>query len=54
MLALGDYLGKLTYELDDDDYITTFASGGPKNSAYQTKNDKTTCKVRVITKVLSI
>nr|DAC81407.1 TPA_asm: PolB-C [Rhodactis coral adintovirus] len=46
---LGDYLGELTNELDDDDYITTFVSGGPKNYAYQTKNGKTTCKVRGFT-----
>ena len=31
MPAIRDYLGKLTNELDDDDYITTFVSGGPKN-----------------------
>ena len=49
MPALGDYLRELTNELDDDDYITTFASGGPKNYAYQTKNGKTTCKVRRFT-----
>ena len=46
MPALGDYLGELTNELDGDGYITTFVSGGPKNYAYQTKNGKTTCKVR--------
>ena len=46
---LGDYLGELTNELDDDDYITTFVSGGPKNYAYQTKNGKTICKVRGFT-----
>ena len=49
MPALGDYLGELTNELDDNDYITTFVSGGPKNYAYQTKNGKTTCKVRGFT-----
>ena len=36
---LGDYLGDLTDELDGD-YITTFISGGPKNYAYVTNNDK--------------
>ena len=46
---LGDYLGELTNELDDEDYITTFVSGGPKNYAYQTKNGKTICKVRGFT-----
>ena len=33
MPALGDYLGELTNELDDDDYITTFLSSSPKNYA---------------------
>ena len=46
---LGDYLGELTNELDDDDYITTFVSGGPKNYSYQTKNGKSVCKVRGFT-----
>ena len=46
---LGDYLGELTNELDDDDYITTFVSGGPKNYSYRTKNGKTVCKVRGFT-----
>ena len=49
MQALGDYLGELTNELDDDNYITTFVSGGPKNYTYQTRNAKTTCKVRGFT-----
>ena len=43
MPPLGDYLGELTSELDDDDHIATFVSGGPKNYAYQTKNGKTVC-----------
>ena len=46
---MGDYLGELTDELDDDDCITTFVSGGPKNYSYQTKNGKTVCKVRGFT-----
>ena len=49
MPPLGDYLGELTSELDDDDHITSFVSGGPKNYAYQTKNGKTVCKVRGFT-----
>ena len=49
MPVLGDYLGELANELDDDDYITTFVSGSPKNYAYQTKNGKTTGKVRGFT-----
>ena len=40
---------ELTNELKGDDYITTFVSGGPKNNAYQTKNEKTVCKVRGFT-----
>ena len=45
---LGDYLGDLTDELDGD-YITSFMSGGPKNYAYVTNNDKRIMKVRGIT-----
>ena len=45
---LGDYLGDLTDELDGD-YITTFVSGGPKNYAYVTNNDKRITKIRGIT-----
>ena len=45
---LGDYLGDLTDELDGD-YITEFMSGGPKNYAYMTNNDKRVMKVRGIT-----
>ena len=46
--ALGDYLGDLTDELDGD-YITEFMSGGPKNYAYVTNNDKRVTKIRGIT-----
>ena len=46
---LGNYLGDLTSELDDGDYITSFVSGGPKNYAYRTKNGKTDTKIRGIT-----
>ena len=46
---LGDYLGELTNELDEGDYITTFATGGPKNYTYQTMNGKTVCKVKGFT-----
>jgi hypothetical protein len=44
----GSYLGELTDELDGA-HITTFVSGGPKNYAYETRTDKTVCKVRGIT-----
>ena len=43
---LGDYLGEFTSELDADDYIVEFVSGGPKNYGYITKKDKVECKVR--------
>ena len=44
--VLGNYLGEFTSELDHDDYITEFVSGGPKNYGYQTKKGKIECKVR--------
>jgi len=37
---LGDYLGEFTSELEDDDYIEEFVSGGPKNYGYKTKKGK--------------
>ena len=43
---LGDYLGDFTSELDADDYVVEFVSGGPKNYGYQTKKGKVECKVR--------
>ena len=43
---LGDYLGELTNELDNDDFIVEFISAGPKNYAYRTNSGKETCKVR--------
>ena len=43
---LGDYLGDFTSELDKDDYILEFVSGGPKNYGYQTQNGHVECKVR--------
>ena len=47
-IETGDYLGDLKDELGGD-YIVEFASGGPKNYAYQTAADKTECKVRGFT-----
>ena len=44
--VLGDYLGEFTSELDADDYIEEFVSGGPKNYGYVTKKGKVECKVR--------
>jgi len=44
--VLGDYLGDFTSELDPDDFIVEFVSGGPKNYGYQTQNGHVECKVR--------
>ena len=44
--VLGDYLGEFTKELEDDDYIEEFVSGGPKNYGYKTKKGKVECEVR--------
>ena len=49
-IALGDFLGDMTNELEEDEgYITEFVSGGPKNYAYKTSGGKVTCKVRGFT-----
>jgi len=44
--VLGSYLGEFTSELDPDDHIVEFVSGGPKNYGYQTKVGHVECKVR--------
>ena len=44
--VLGDYLGDFTSDMDADDYIVEFVSGGPKNYGYRTKKGKVECKVR--------
>ena len=44
--TLGSYLGDFTSELDDDEYIQEFVSGGPKNYGYATNKGKVECKVR--------
>ena len=43
---LGDYLGDFKNELESDDVIVEFCSGGPKNYGYQTRAGQTVCKVR--------
>ena len=45
---LGDYLGDFKNELKEGDTIVEFASGGPKNYGYQTRQGKQECKVRGI------
>lgn len=43
---VGSFLGQLTSELDPDEYITEFVSGGPNNYAYRTTKGKKVCKIR--------
>ena len=43
-IPLGDYLGEMTNELDDDDSITEFNSAGPKNYGNKTHQGKAFCK----------
>ena len=43
-IAIGDFLGDMTDELDGD-VITEFVSGGAKNYGYQTRGGKVVCKV---------
>jgi hypothetical protein len=43
---LGDYLGMLTSELDDDDFITEFVSGDPKCYAYKLASGSTECAIK--------
>ena len=42
--VLGDYLGNFTSELDPDDYIEEFVSGGPKNYGYKPNRAKSNAK----------
>ena len=46
MPQLGEFLGDFTNELDSDEYITEFASGGPKNYCYKTNSGYTDCTVK--------
>jgi hypothetical protein len=48
-LKLGNFLGDLTDELESDDWIVDFVSGGPKNYAYRTCKGKTVVKVKGFT-----
>jgi hypothetical protein len=45
----GNFLGDLTSELGEGDYITKFCSTGPKSYAYVTKSNKSVCHVKGIT-----
>ena len=43
-IPLGDYLGDMTNELDDDDFITEFTSAGPKITATRPTRVKSAAK----------
>ena len=34
-IPIGDYLGEMANELDDDDFIVEFTTAGPKNYSYK-------------------
>ena len=40
IIPLGDFLGEMTNELDEEDHIIDFTSAGPKNYGYKTKLGK--------------
>ena len=48
-IPIGDFLGDMTNELDGEDHIVEFVSGGAKNYGYTTKEGKVECKVRGFT-----
>ena len=48
-IPVGDFLGDMTNELDGEDHIVEFVSGGAKNYGYLTKGGKKECKVRGFT-----
>jgi len=43
---LGDFLGMLTNEIKENDYITEFCSGGPKCYAYKLASGSTDCIIK--------
>ena len=43
---LGNHLGEFPNELNDNDWIVTFVSAGPKNYTYKTHHGKTCCKLK--------
>jgi len=45
-ISLGDFLGDMTNELDNGDFVTEFTSAGPKNYGYKPQQGKVCCKVR--------
>jgi hypothetical protein len=48
-LKLGNFLGDMTDEIDEGDWIVDFVSGGPKNYAHRTHKGKTVVKIKGFT-----
>jgi hypothetical protein len=48
-LVTGPYLGDLTSELEDGEWIEEFVTAGPKSYAYRTNKGTTVCKVKGFT-----
>jgi hypothetical protein len=48
-LRIGNFLGDMTDELDQNDHIVEFVTGGPKNYAYRTHDGKVVVKVKGFT-----
>nr|DAC81393.1 TPA_asm: PolB-C [Pimephales minnow adintovirus] len=46
---LGDHLGELTSEVDEDDFVSCFCSSAPKSYAFETAKGKTCMKAKGIT-----
>jgi hypothetical protein len=46
---VGDYLGDLTYELNEGEYITEFCSSGAKSYVYVTNTGKKVCRLKGFT-----
>ena len=45
----GAFLGELTNELNEGDWMTDFVSSGPKNYAFRTHQGKEVCKIQGFT-----
>ena len=46
---VGDYLGDLTYELNEGEHITEFCSSGAKSYVYLTNTGKKVCRLKGFT-----
>ena len=46
---IGEFLGELTNELDDDEYIVEYVSAGPKNYSFRTNKGVIKCTIKGFT-----